>query len=69
MRRILIAQRSSGWGFDGDGKVVLAESPLLAGVEAREYGESLQGRALGYIIRLDTGKELVTLHMRVFGVA
>ncbi|WP_067645727.1 hypothetical protein [Dokdonella koreensis] len=73
MRRILVAERSDGqWGFDREGAVVLAASPLLAAIEARRYGDALEGRTPGYLIRLDPGGEgdaLITLHSRIFGDA
>jgi hypothetical protein len=66
MRRILIAERTAGWSFDREHDIAAAPTPLLAANEARIYGESLKGKALGYIIRLDTGKDLVTLHTQIF---
>lgn len=70
MRRILIAERTlGGWGFDWAEKVIIEPTPLLAAWQAREFGMTLVGRALGFIIRLDPGRaggELVTLHTEVF---
>lgn len=66
VRRILIAERASGWSFDREQDVSSSSTPLLAANEARSYGDSLKGKAIGYIIKLDTGSDLVTLHTEVF---
>ncbi len=72
MRRIVIVEYQGAWTFPRDGaEPVVARSPLLAGVEAMKYGESLQGRTLGYIVRMflpgtQRPEDMVTLHTRVF---
>lgn len=72
MRRIVIVEHEGAWSFQRDGEApVVAESPLLAGVEAMKYGESLRGRALGYVVRLFVpeakhAQDMITLHTRVF---
>jgi hypothetical protein len=72
MRRIVITNNNGVWSFEGHGSEnVSAASPLDAAIAAREYGESLRGQALGYIIRLDharatSAEELITLHTHVF---
>jgi hypothetical protein len=72
MRRIVIVECEGTWTFQRDGEPpVIADSPLLAGVEAMKYGESLRGRALGYVIRLfvpeaKQAKDMITLHTQVF---
>jgi len=70
MRKILISERPlGGWGFDWGDLPVIEPSRLLAAWQARQFGETLRGQALGYVIRLDVGHrtgELVTLHTEVF---
>lgn len=72
MRRIVIKEREGSWMFDCENAAaVRAESPLKAAIAALEYGETLRGRALGYIIRLDhrragSPEDWITLHARVF---
>jgi hypothetical protein len=66
MRRIMIAECNGGWCFDRDHDVNKAPTPLLAANEARIYGDSLKGKTIGYVIKLDTGTDLVTLHTQMF---
>jgi len=72
MRRIVITRSEGVWSFNRDGADALyASSPLNAAIAAQEYGESLRGKALGYIIRLDhhgttSVDGLITLHTEVF---
>jgi len=72
MRRIVITHSAGVWSFERNGQEpVYASSPLNAALSAREYGETLRGQALGYIIRLDHAgasgpDQLITLHTEVF---
>lgn len=72
MRRIVIKECEGMWMFDCDNAgPVRADTPLKAAMAALEYGETLRGKALGYIIRLDhrhagSAQDWITLHSRVF---
>ncbi|HUD41964.1 MAG TPA: hypothetical protein VMR06_08195 [Dokdonella sp.] len=72
MRRIVIREHEGIWMFEGENAdSVRADSPLRAAMAALEYGETLRGKALGYIIRLDhrragSPQDWITLHSRVF---
>lgn len=72
MRRIVITHSEGVWSFEREGtNNFYASSPLEAAIAAQQYGESLRGQALGYIIRLDhhgatSAEGLITLHTEVF---
>ncbi|MCR6699909.1 MAG: hypothetical protein NVV68_01480 [Dokdonella sp.] len=72
MRRIVIKEQEGIWTFDCDtAGAVHADTPLKAAMAAMEYGETLRGKAVGYIIRLDhrragSPQDWITLHSRVF---
>jgi len=72
MRRIVITQNDGTWSFERQGQApVIEKSPLRAAIAAMNYGESLRGHALGYIIRLDhptatSPETMITLHTEVF---
>lgn len=66
MYRIVIVERNEGWGFWRNGELIIATTPFLAAVAARNHGESLKDEDIGYEVILDTGSELMTLHTRTF---
>lgn len=67
MRRIMIVEDAGSWCFEWEGGVVRADTPLLAGLQAKALGDALEGKAVGYIVRLETRQGSVTLHAVVFG--
>lgn len=66
MLELIIQERHGGWGFDGSDDSAVAKTPLMAALKAMEYGESLRGEEVGYVIKSWAGRDLVTLHFRVF---
>ncbi|HEU4601174.1 MAG TPA: hypothetical protein VFS24_04360, partial [Steroidobacteraceae bacterium] len=57
MRRIVIFHTDGGWAFERPGDdMMITDSPLKAAIAAMQYGETLRGHAMGYIIRLDHGR-------------
>jgi hypothetical protein len=72
MRRILVRQTTDGWYFDHvDGARHSSPSAITTSMAAMAYGESFRGQALGYIIRLQTLRDVATdettvLHSVVF---
>lgn len=67
MRRIVVMESETGWAFSrADGEVVCGRDALAIANRAAEYGESLRGSVLGYIIKLRVGASLVTLLARIF---
>lgn len=72
MRGIVITHSVGVWSFErAPGDRGFGSSPLTAGIAARDFGETLRGKALGYIIRLDHSgagpqESMITLHAQVF---
>lgn len=67
MRRIVVKEYEEGWEFiKADGEAVRGRDALLIANSAAEYGETLRGAVLGFIIKLRVGMVLVTLHARIF---
>lgn len=67
MRRITVFEREGTWRFstpEGEHEG-LHQNPLDAGIAAREFGETLRGHALGYVIRLNVAQ----LHGSDLGIA
>lgn len=56
-----------GWEFiKANGSAVRGRDALVIANKAAEYGESLRGFALGFIIKLRVGMVLVTVYARIF---
>ena len=73
MRRITIFEREGTWRFSAPGDIRSPEhaNALDAAIAARDYGDTLRGQALGYVIRLQPATLEVdhagyTLHTCVF---
>lgn len=67
MRRIVVMEYEDGWEFvKADGEAVRGRDALVIANRAADYGESLRGGVLGFIIKLRVGMVLVTLRARIF---
>ncbi len=70
MRRLLVIEDKGGWTFVHDGIVEPSyPTALHAGNAAVEYGKTLRGQALGYIVRLQLSRvdeDTTTLFTEVF---
>ena len=73
MRRITVYERDGSWHVSATDREGDARHRTLldAANAARAYGETLDGEAPGYVIRLQTALEIdvdrsITLHTRIF---
>jgi hypothetical protein len=73
MRRITVYERDGSWHVSATDREGDARHRTLldAANAACRYGETLEGEAAGYVVRLQTAQEIgvdrsITLHTRIF---